>query len=170
MPWSLVSPVVNYRVRSLCFKPYPNHPKGCPNYKECSRCPPQAPLVRDVLDLERPVWAIYNAFDIGAHIASMKLKHPSWSDRQLRNCLYWQPGARKSLRAEIRAFLKEHQGMIVADTPEAMGVDVSATMASCGIFLEWPPSSLAHQVVLAGSPAREAVRSTKEKDHGCDEG
>lgn len=154
MPWVQVVPVVDFRVRRLCFTPYPGHQKGCPNYKKCARCPPKAPLIHHEIDLSREVWAVYNAFDIASHIEKMRAKHPDWSERQLVNCLYWQPGARKQLKAELVKFAKEHRGLVLAATPEAMGVDLTATMAAVGIQLEWPPRKLAYQIVLAGFAQR----------------
>jgi hypothetical protein len=29
----------------LCRLPYPNHPKGCPNYGKRALCPPKAPAL-----------------------------------------------------------------------------------------------------------------------------
>ena len=39
--------------------------------------------------------------------------------------------------------------------PEAMGLDVTATMKSIGVVLEWPPRELAVQVALAGTLKRK---------------
>lgn len=150
MPWIEVHPVVNYRVRGLCAAAYPGHPRGCPNVGKKSTCPPLAPRIESELDLSRTVLAIYNVFDFAGHVNRMRGAHPGWSERQLANCLYWQPGARKHLRAEIVACLREHRGLHIAGTPEAMGVDLTATMAGVGIDLEWPPRTVAYQIVLAG--------------------
>lgn len=160
MPFLRVNPVINYRVRGLCSAPYPGHKKGCPNFNKKERCPPKSPKIEQVLDLSQPVWAIYNAFDLGAYVIRMKEKHPNWSERQLYNCLYWQPSARKTLKGEIKKFLLSAtyadfatQGKLtLAGTPEAMGVDITATMLQAGIKLEWPPKSLAYQIVLIGYP------------------
>jgi hypothetical protein len=86
----------------------------------------------------------------------MHAKHPNWTDRQIRCCLYWQSKARKELREKLKLFLSEHPEFIVLTTPEACGVDVDATMASLGAKLEWPPVSLAYQVALVGSPHKQA--------------
>jgi hypothetical protein len=45
--------------------------------------------------------------------------------------------------------------LIAVTCPEACGVDVTATMASIGVALEWPPVSTAYQVALVGSPGRK---------------
>ena len=153
--WSTVQVVVDKGVRALCVKAYAGHAKGCPNFNEKPGCPPQAPMIEDVLDLSQPVFAIWNFFDMAGHVAKMKAKHPDWSDRQLRCCLYWQAGARKKLKETIRAFLREQGRLKVVGCPEACGVNVTETMKSAGIILEWPPVSIAYQVVLAGCPRRK---------------
>lgn len=150
MPWSLVSPVVDHSVRALCARPYPGHKKGCPNIGKPG-CPPKHPLLEYMLDLAKPVFAIFNVFDLAEHVAKMRQKHPSWSERQLYNCLYWQPRARKALKCEIREFLREHVGAVIIKSPEAAGLNVTATLAAAGIQLEWPPRIKAYQVVIAGS-------------------
>lgn len=141
-----VRPILDIAVRGLCLR----HPKGCPNYGEKDGCPPKAPLFEQVYDLREPVYAIVHRFDLGGHVARMRQKHPNWSQRQLECCLYWQAGARKELMRGIKEFLREHHGYSVTTTPEAMGVDVAATLANSGICLEWPPVTAALQVALAG--------------------
>ena len=80
--------VIDLKVRGLCGRPYPGHPKGCPNVNHKKGCPPSAPLLPDVFDLSRPVWIIINRFDLGAHVERMRTLHPDWSTRQLTCCLY----------------------------------------------------------------------------------
>ena len=148
----LVEPILNPKVRGLCCLPYEGHPKGCPNFGKAERCPPQAPKFEDVVDLSKPVYAIVNSFDIAAHVERMRARHPDWSERQLLNCLYWQGTARKALRKEIKSFLAEHPDYEAHETPEAMGVNVTATLAAVGVALEWPPRKVAMQVAIAGIP------------------
>lgn len=144
-----VTPVINHRVRALCVHPYPNHPKGCPNFNHKAGCPSDAPLFERAFD-SSGVWAVWNVFDLAGHVAKMKAAHPTWSDRQLVCCLYWQPGARSKLRDKIREFMREHrgEGLHVCAVPEAMGVDVTATMRAVGIELEWPVRTRAYQIVF----------------------
>lgn len=145
-----VVPVIDYSVRQLCPKPYYNHPRGCPNYGRKKGCPPGAPLFDQVYDLSHPVFAIINEFDIGGHIQKMKEKHPEWSEHQLRCVLYWQGGARKQLKKKGIEFLRTHPGYQIETCPEAMGVNITDTLRSVGIELEWPPTKIARQVALAG--------------------
>jgi len=138
-------------VRALCRRPYPGHPRGCPNWGKRPACPPEAALLSERMDLSRPVGVVWNRFDLGAHVARMRAKHPEWSDRQCRCCLYWQPRARKQLRAALREALRQFgPGRMMATCPEAMGVNVTETMRRVGVVLEWPPVQWAYQVALIG--------------------
>lgn len=147
----IVSPVVDPSVRSLCTRPYEGHPRGCPNWGKRSTCPPDAPLLPDLLDLSKPVYCICNVFDLGHHVAEMQHKHPEWSVRQLRCCLYWQGRARRELKSEIERFHRDHRELIIVMCPEACGVNVTETMKRVGIQLEWPPISKTYQVALVGT-------------------
>jgi len=149
--WQIVVPVIDLSVRQLCTRPYPNHKHGCPNWDKKAGCPPKTLAIDEIIDLGEPVYVIYNQYDFGRHVDRMKAKHPSWSDRQLACCLYWQGTARKHLREAIRAFSAPYWYLRIVSTPEAYGVDVTATMKNVGIELEWPPKRFAYQVVLAGS-------------------
>jgi len=42
MPYKLIKPVIDMKVRDLCQKPYHGHPKGCPNYNHKKGCPPNS--------------------------------------------------------------------------------------------------------------------------------
>ncbi len=150
MSWKYVVPVIDPAVRNLCFKPYPNHNKGCPNYGKKIGCPPQAPLVGDIINLSKQVWVIWNEFDFGGHCARMKEKHPMWSQRQIECCLYWQGTARKQLKQILTKFTSKHPGLKIIQCPEACGVNLTATMDNAGIELQWPPTTKTYQIVLAG--------------------
>ena len=109
-------------------------------------------MLDEALRLDEPVHVIYNRFPLGEHVQRMRARHPNWSERKLRCCLYWQGTARKQLRQRVNAFLAEHPGLVALYTPEGCGVDVTATMAQIGITLEWPPQKYAYQVALVGTP------------------
>lgn len=140
--------------RGLCVRPYPNHPKGCPNYGKKKSCPPTAKMFDEVYDISKPVYAIYTTFDFGTHVAKMREAHPDWSQRQLECCLYWQGAARAALKQEIVRFLRAHQGegFRVETCPEAMGVNLTDTMLGAGINIEWPPVNQTHHIALAAIP------------------
>jgi hypothetical protein len=151
-PLVRVSPVLDPSVRGLCCRPYELHPKGCPNFGQRATCPPAAPLYSHAYDMARPVWAVVNEFDLGGHVERMRTAHPDWSDRQLRCVLYWQGGARAQLARLIAAALRAMPGTRAETCPEAMGVNVTATLAAEGIALEWPPVRIARQVALIAYP------------------
>jgi predicted metal-binding protein len=154
MPVKLVVPVIDNSVRELCPKPYPNHPKGCPNWGKRDTCPPRARLLFDILDETKPVYCVYNVFDFGSHTAKMRALHPEWSQRQVDCCLYWQGTARKQLKKILAEALRDHPGTTAVACPEACGVNVTATMKSLGVELEWPPKTVTYQVALIGEPER----------------
>lgn len=147
--WCKVKPVMlKCNPSELCQRAYPNHPKGCPNHGKRETCPPQAPMWdKDIM----PVYAICNIFDFGLHVRCMRERHPEWSQRQVECCLYWQGTARKELRETIEGFRIAHNECkwTVHTCPEAMGVDITATMAKVDEHLEWPPVTEAWQVALA---------------------
>lgn len=153
-----VEPVIDYTVRGLCVKTYPGHKRGCPNYNHKKGCPPYADYFDKVYDLSKPVYAIVNSFDFYAHVSRMKEMHPEWSQRQLECCLYWQPKARKQLFGLMKGFLKnhrfKHEGYKIEPCPEAMGVEITKTLAAVGVNLEWPPKNIARQVALAAVPLK----------------
>jgi len=144
--------VIDQSMRGLCKRSYPNHKKGCPNFNKRHDCPPKAPLISKVFDLNKPIYAIWNVFDFDEHTTRMRNKHPQWSDRQAECCLYWQGTARKQLKGEIANFLSDKGNHLVLTTPEACGVNITETMRRIGINLEWPPVTVTYQIALAGQP------------------
>lgn len=153
IPFIQVDPIIEYSTcRRLCVQEYYNHKKGCPNYGKKEGCPPNTLPFDEVYDLLKPVYAILNVFNFGDHIERMKVKHSSWSKRQIECCLYWQGTARKQLKERIEAFKRRPFGEMYAITqrPEGMGVLVTDTMKSVDIELEWPPKNFAYQIAFAG--------------------
>lgn len=167
MPCAFVKPVLDESVRKLCYRPYPNHKKGCPNYGKRPVCPPQAPLLSEFLDLNYKVMAVWVAMDFAAHVQRMKEKHPNWSQRQLECCLYWQGTMAKRLRRWTeyqltRTILFDTDKPLVATyCPEAMGVNVTETMKRfTQVRLEWPPQNIVYKISFVGV-ARDAAQNTK---------
>lgn len=144
-----VRPIIDSAVQRLCYRPYPRHPKGCPNFGHKSGCPPTAPLLDELFDCSQPVFAIVSEFDLGSHVEMMRAKHPEWTEAQCECVLYWQPRARSVHKADVRAFLRAHLGYHGVACPEAMGVNVTQTLSNAGVVLEWPPRRIARQVTLA---------------------
>jgi hypothetical protein len=151
-----VVPVFAPSVRGLCARAYPGHRHGCPNFGKRFTCPPAALLLFDLFEESGPFYAIVNRFNLGAHVERMASKHPGWSARQLVCCLYWQAGARRELEREIQQFRAKYiTGFGVTRCPEAMGLNVTATLKNAGIEIEWPPKHFALQVALAGRHKKE---------------
>lgn len=147
-----IIPVIDHEVRKLCTRPYIRHRKGCPNFNKKKGCPPKVKLFQDVYDLNKPIFAVINIFNIKNHIEKMRNKHPEWSYAQLANCLYWQGHERKLLRQKVKLILKDKPGIEVNYCPEAMGVNITKTMANVGIKLEWPPINYVIQVAILAYP------------------
>lgn len=87
----------------------------------------------------------------------MREKHPQWSKRQIECCLYWQPKAKKELKGQVKMFLSDRPDKVVVWIPERTGVNVTATMKSIGIELQWPPVTKTYQVVIAGTSVPESI-------------
>lgn len=149
---------IDYGVRKACLLPYPNHPKGCPNYGKKSSCPPKVAQFFELVDVKNPIYIEWNEFNLKEHVDKMQVLHPSWTERQLYCCLYWQPKARKQLRLKVEKDLELlPPGYIALYAPEALGVNITKTMQnSCGIELEWPPRNRVYQVALLGKIKRHA--------------
>ena len=139
----------------MCVNEYHGHKKGCPNYGKRADCPPFVPMFDKVFDLGKPVFAVFSVYDLGAHVEKMRARHPGWTEAQLLNVLYWQGTAKKELRERIAAFnrLYREKGYYTTTSPEAMGVDVTKTLANAGVALEWPARKSVRKVAFAGVPA-----------------
>ncbi len=147
-----VEPVIDNKMRKICTKAYPNHPKGCPNFSKKPGCPPGCPRIDKLISMGNLMqkYAIFNRFDFKGHCDRMRTRHPEWSQRQVECCLYWQGSARKTLREKISAFSWKHPHYSIVDCPEGAGVNITETMKNAGVILEWPPVNYTYQIVLAG--------------------
>lgn len=122
-------------VAGWCRLPYPGHPKGCPNFGKKEGCPPKAPRYDEVID--PPYYLVWQQFDLAAQEKRMKERHPEWSTRQARCCLYWQRGLMSEIIDEAWAFIYTEfpDGKILMN-PEGALVDLFATCKKHGIYLE----------------------------------
>lgn len=141
---------INMKARKWCLLPYPDHPKGCPNYGKRNTCPPDAPLVEDFIDTEQSMYLIVVEFDLGAHIRKMLQTHHGWSERQAKCVLYWQAGVNKRLENECKLFMWSHPNMVTTRCPEAMGVNVITTAQIAGIPVKVKPEGIVYKIALAG--------------------
>ena len=121
--------------RSMCIRPYHNHPKGCPNFGKKEGCPPNVPMFDQVYDLTKPIYLIINEFNLLEHVENMKKIHPDWSSYQLYNSRYWQ-GKSISINKKVSyAWLNEHPNLVLTNWVENMGVDLIQTLKEVDIDL-----------------------------------
>ena len=132
-----------------CTLPYPNHPKGCPNYAKKDTCPPFSKKIDEIS--KPPYYLVIENFDIEKQAKRMKERHPEWSDRQCRNLLYWQKGVTKKLREEANSFLQTNEkDLILLKVPEAHGVNLFQTCENIGIKLEKNPQKIVKKMMIIG--------------------
>ena len=147
--------VLDERAREWCTLPYPDHKHGCPNYGKKPECPPFAPLVGDFIDLDKNYWFIIIKFDLGSHVAEMKLKPrkdgKAWTDKQARCVLYWQKSVVKKLEAACIDFAKMLD-LVYTLVPEAMGVHVIKTVRQFDIPIKTRPTDTVYKIALVGYP------------------
>lgn len=152
MIYSVKELVIDYRAREWCKLPYPDHPRGCPNYGKKDSCPPNAPLIEDFVDIRNHLWLIAIEFDLTSHVQRMLSLHPKWSNRQARCVLYWQPRVNRELREATLRYSYTIWGSVYTLCPEAMGVDVIKTARKCGIPIVSRPIETVYKVALIGYP------------------
>ena len=129
--------IITAKTWDWCQIPYPNHPKGCPNYNKKAGCPTTVKMFDEIFDMDEPIYLVHSHFDLTNHIAKMLKRHPKWSDRQLRNCLYWQPKSRSDLKGKILlALMKVGLNYMSIQCPEAMGINLYATTMLNGLKLD----------------------------------
>lgn len=142
---------IDYKCRNYCKIPYYNHPNGCPNFGKHNNCPPKVKLFEDIFNIDKDLFFIVEEFNLKNHIEQMKIKHPRWSEYQLRNLLYWQGGVRKRLKEKTEKFIKENDNtMIFTLLPEAMGVMIINTAIKLGIPIEKTPQNKVFKIALVG--------------------
>lgn len=149
--------IVSKRIQGMCLLPYPGHKAGCPKYGT-SKCPPNTPLANKIINPSELIFIIYTKYDLASHIRTMKRRNPNWTDRQLRNVLYWQASARKFHFEEtvpkaigvIRTrYIIKHR-LVLIRVPESHGVNLHVMMREVGIKLNWPPVKYTYLISLVG--------------------
>lgn len=158
MAQRIVKPIIDKAIQKLCFRPYYNHKNGCPNFNKAKGCPPNAPLLGKVLDLNKTVWAVWVDFDFAEHKARMLKLHTEWIDkpRVVECCRYWQGAADKLLKHYVanfctpRLLFSQAKRLDVLYRPEAYGVNVTETMKNIGVILEWPPVNIVRKIAFIG--------------------
>jgi len=132
-----------------CKLPYPNHPKGCPNYGKRNACPPFTKPFNEII--KEPFYLVIEKFDVIAHAKKMKERHPDWTERQCRNLLYWQKSVVSRLKKKAYSFAKSKgEDFIVLEIPEAHGVNLFITCKNIGIDLQIHPQDVIRKIMIIG--------------------
>lgn len=132
-----------------CKLPYPNHPKGCPNYPMCIE------QRRDFREYRDYKWvAVVLEFDLKAHAEEMKNKPrkdgKEWTEAQARCVLYWQEHkVRRPLKEMVMKIYHPLRGDVLLDIPEVNGVNLFATMAKHDLYLKSKPD-MVRKIMLVG--------------------
>lgn len=146
--------VIDMDARKWCCLPYPEHPKGCPNYGLHASCPPNVVTVDKFINLNSSATRfIIVRFDLASHVEKMKRLHPKLSDRQARCLLYWQPKVRTLQKRLIGLWLDDYakpENYVFTLIPEAMGVNVFATLDKLSVTYERQPVNYVTKVALVG--------------------
>lgn len=137
--------IINKNTLKWCHLPYPNHPLGCMNILLC-------------MD-SKPIWEIADApfifvgakCDFKSYIKEMKELHPNWSERQLKNCLYWQRNIDNRLLIETRKIMWDKKLFFLTQRPEAHRIDVLSTMKNLGYDIERNPENIVWKINLIGA-------------------
>ncbi len=111
-------------------------------------------MIGEILDLSKPVWAVYVEYDLESHRNRMWMKHPKWSKRQAECCLYWQKKVLSFLKHRVanlcteKCLFDSNIETTALYRPEANGVDVTKTMANVGIEIQWPPETVVYKIAF----------------------
>lgn len=141
-------------VRTWCGLPYPGHPTGCPNVgnPEKAKCPPIAPYITEVLDITKPIYFVCSDYDLAAHVTRMREAHPDWSDRALRNVLYWQGTSRAQAAERAERASAALRCNFIERCAEGKGVNLYATCRLAGLRLRRIATlTICHHVILLGT-------------------
>jgi predicted metal-binding protein len=146
-----VEAVCDPTMTAHCLDKYPNHSKGCPNWDQKEGCPPNIRYFPNVYSTNVYIAAV--RFNFAEYLTYRRESHPDWTDRALKNPLYWQGHVRHELNELLFDYLSDHpeiDGEIVFN-PEAMGVNLFETCAKAGIHLEKTPTNFVYKVALVAN-------------------
>lgn len=135
-----------------CSLPYPKHPHGCPNFGLRADCPPNQPYFLDVY--EPGVKVAYLKFDFEKYLNWRRNEHPNWTDRALRNPLYFQGHLISDLEKYLKIIEKEEKldGFVPESNTEAMALNIHMTCKRAGLNLEWPPTKVMYRIRILARP------------------
>ncbi|KKM99700.1 hypothetical protein LCGC14_1145260 [marine sediment metagenome] len=151
--------VFSKKTHLWCKLPYPNHPKGCPNYNRNPLCPPFANYMDYIKNIYSRFYLVYANFKLKSQKERMLLLHPNWTEKKANCLLYWQSSVKKALRNYIQEIIlknKNREIYILACgsgfnfsnisqdkiySMEAVGVNVLKTLKNAGIEYELKPKN-----------------------------
>lgn len=143
-------------IKTWCGKPYPNHPKGCPNFNKKIGCPMNNKNIDEIINVKKPIYIFGIGFDLENHRRIMKRKHPDWTEKQCGNVLYWQKGLRKKLKKLIQDFRISFPNYIVDTLPEGHGVNITRMLLNEEVPYTWDyPLRYVWQIAIAGEPIND---------------
>lgn len=146
--------------RSMCIRPYKDHPYGCPNYGKLLTCPPNIPCMFDQIFDISDVYAVVTKFYLEEYFNKRRERRPDLAEGQIRNIRVWQPIALKENDYAISDFYKENKNKIDYVSTrllECMGVDVINTMKSVGINITFPVKDYAYRIAFIARVYKEAL-------------
>lgn len=144
-----VETVFDPDIRTLCRRPYPDHPHGCPNYGKRSDCPPHAPFFPRAYDTSAPNYLAVVKFDFAKYLEERRVIHPDWTERALRNPRHYQGHLRADLSRFVGQIMPQMDcGYEPIFNPEAMGVDIASMFPKVGLQWEFPPQANNYRVCL----------------------
>lgn len=145
--------IYNQKITDLCKKPYYGHSKGCPNYGKRDICPPKMKLVNEILDMNKNIYTIGIKFDLSNHFFKMRKNHPEWTERQVKNCLYYQKGMKNDLYKYVKNVIEINDKLIIYK-PEACGINLIKMLKKENIFIKFPIDDSVWFFVIVGYPKR----------------
>lgn len=140
--------------RAWCRRPYPGHPRGCPRFGKANLCPPKLKYDPSILNPYSHFYLAVARFDLKSYCALRLCEHPSWTERQQRCLLYWQPAVRNMLANYVDQIAFANYGKVdrvigcgatfthnLQEVPsqEAAGIDVFNTYRQNKIDFEEKP-------------------------------
>ncbi|MBD3216132.1 MAG: hypothetical protein GF311_26195 [Candidatus Lokiarchaeota archaeon] len=150
--------IFSKKTRLWCRLPYPDHPKGCPNYNKNRLCPPKIKYMNDLTQKYNFYYLVYAIFDLKNQKERMLKRNPKWSKRQAKCLLYWQRSVKKYLKDYLleiyeknrdkdkyllscgSGFKSEIFDQEIIPSMEAAGIDVYRTMKNNHIDFEIKPN------------------------------
>lgn len=135
------------KTKLWCQLPYPNHPHGCPNYNKSPLCPPNSPeFTMDSLYGYKKLILLWVEFNFNQYKQEMGKKHPSFSQKQVECCLYYQNTLKNMLKLEITKYspsliLGCGSGFGSCYSMESVGINVMMTLKKLQIPFEVKPKT-----------------------------